>query len=72
MPAYRGGTANQQGGVVSNNSHPIIPPGAFSGHDDETVATREVDGEEVIDEDVDPDQVSSIDADRVATQSDED
>ncbi len=54
------------------NHNPIVPPGVFTGHDDENVATREVDGEEVLDEEVDDAQVSSIDADRIASTSDDD
>lgn len=49
-------------------NNPIVPPGVVTGHDDEQVDTREVDGEEVLDDDLDADSVSSIDADRVASQ----
>lgn len=52
---------------MSNNT-PIVPLGIVPGHDDEQVETREVDGDEVLDQDADADQVSSIDADRLASQ----
>ena len=53
-----------------NNNMPIVPPGALAGDADDTAPTREVDGEHVLDDDIDPDQVSSIDADRAAADGD--
>ncbi len=57
-----------------NNNLPIVPPGVFAAAgpgDEPEAATRDVDGDEVLDDEVDPAQVSSIDADRLATQSDD-
>ncbi len=52
--------------------NPAIPPDMLPGHDDEeSVATREVDGHEVLDDDADDTQVSSIDADRIASTADD-
>ena len=55
-------------------SNPIIPPVPPIPHDDEPagVPTREVDGEPVLDTDVDDGLVDSAEADRVAAGADED
>jgi hypothetical protein len=52
------------------NLNPLPPVGP--GDDDDVDATREVDGEEVLDEDANDDLVDSADADALATQPDED
>lgn len=49
-----------------SNNPPIYPAGAFDGNDDEA-ATREVDGDEVLDTDANDDLIDSADADRLAT-----
>lgn len=55
-------------------SNPIIPPVPPIPHDDDAagVPTRDVDGERVLDPDVDDALVDSAEADRVAAGEDED
>jgi hypothetical protein len=55
-------------------SNPIIPPVPPVPHDADAddVPTRDVDGERVLDPDVDDDLVDSAEADRVAAGADED
>lgn len=55
-------------------SNPIIPPVPPVPHDDDAsdVPTREVDGERVLDPDVDDALVDSAKADRIAAGADED
>ncbi|GLJ80940.1 hypothetical protein [Microbacterium imperiale] len=55
-----------------NNNMPIVPPGTVAGAADDATPTKQVDGEEVLDDDMDDAQVSSINADRAATQTDGD
>ncbi|WP_243231095.1 hypothetical protein [Microbacterium sp. CIAB417] len=52
---------------MSNNTFPPPVPLPGDGESDQE-PTREVDGEEVLDEDLDDDQVDSADADRIASQ----
>lgn len=53
-------------------SNPIIPPIPPVPHgDDEDVPTREVDGEQRLDEDIDDSLVDSAEADRVASGADQ-
>ncbi|WDG17762.1 hypothetical protein [Microbacterium sp. Clip185] len=52
---------------MSNNTFPPPVPLPGDGGADQD-PTREVDGEEVLDEDLDDDQVDSADADRIASQ----
>ncbi|SDQ27571.1 hypothetical protein [Microbacterium sp. cf332] len=56
---------------MSNGNVPFVAPGALPVDPVDEAPTLEVDGQDVLDEDVDDDQVSSIDADHAATQSDE-
>jgi hypothetical protein len=53
---------------------PLIPDDADGADRDdrETPITREVDGQEVLDHDIDDNQVNSADADRIAVDPDED
>ncbi|EYT58969.1 MULTISPECIES: hypothetical protein [Microbacterium] len=55
-------------------SNPIIPPVPPVPHDDDApnVPTREVDGERVLDPDVDDALVDSAEADRLAAGADDD
>jgi hypothetical protein len=55
-------------------SNPIIPPVPPIPHDDDPagVPTRDVDGDRVLDADVDDALVDSAEADRVAAGADED
>ncbi|MEU4015544.1 hypothetical protein AB0E56_09775 [Microbacterium sp. NPDC028030] len=54
-------------------SNPIIPPvPPVPAGDDDDVPTREVDGERVLDQDVDDALIDSAEADRVAAGDDED
>ncbi|MFJ6531115.1 hypothetical protein [Microbacterium sp. NPDC091662] len=55
-------------------SNPIIPPVPPIPHDDDpgAVPTREVDGERVLDPDVDDALIDSAEADRVAAGAEED
>lgn len=55
-------------------SNPIIPPVPPVTHDDDAadVPTQDVDGERVLDPDVDDALVDSAEADRVAAGADED
>lgn len=52
---------------MSNNTFPPPVPLPGDGQPDEK-PTREVDGDEVLDEDLDDDQVVSADADRIAAE----
>ena len=52
---------------MSNPTPPLVPlPGNGAGED---VPEQEVDGEEVLDEDANPDDVDSATADRIAAES---
>lgn len=55
-------------------SNPIIPPVPPIPHDDDPdgVPTRDVDGERVLDPDVDDALIDSAEADRIAAGADED
>lgn len=52
---------------MSNNTFPPPVPLPGDGERDQE-PTRDVDGEEVLDEDLDDDQVDSAEADRIASQ----
>ncbi|UIN31000.1 hypothetical protein [Microbacterium binotii] len=52
---------------MSNNTFPPPVPLPGDGEPDEA-PTREVDGKEVLDQDLDDDKVDSADADRIASQ----
>ncbi|WP_067200328.1 hypothetical protein [Microbacterium sp. XT11] len=57
---------------MTNPTPPVLP---FPDDDDSTdddVATREVDGEETLDPDADPDAVDSAEADRLAAEGGDD
>ncbi|QNA92832.1 MULTISPECIES: hypothetical protein [unclassified Microbacterium] len=55
---------------MSNPLIPPVPPVSTGGNDE--VPTREVDGERVLDQDVDDALIDSAEADRVAAGDDED
>ena len=54
---------------MSNPIPPIVP---IPGDDEPDVPTREVDGETVLDPDADDAQVTSVEADRIASTADAD
>lgn len=54
-----------------NGNVPFAAPGQMPVDPVEEAPTIEVDGAEVLDDDIDDAQVSSIDADHAATQADE-
>ena len=54
-----------------NGNVPFAAPGQMPVDPVEEAPTIEVDGAEVLDDDIDDAQVSSIDADHTATQADE-
>ncbi|MDR6200241.1 hypothetical protein QE374_002150 [Microbacterium sp. SORGH_AS428] len=51
---------------MSNNTFP--PPVPLPGDGEREQPTREVDGEDVLDPDLDADRIDSADADRIASQ----
>ena len=51
---------------MTTNSLPPIVPGSGSDSDYADAPTKEVDGENVLDTDADPDLIDSADADRLA------
>lgn len=54
-----------------NGNTPFVAPGEMPIDPVDEAPTLDVDGEEVLDDDIDDAQVSSIDADHAATQADE-
>lgn len=57
--------------MSNNNPLPVVPSGENRGSDDEVDATREIDGDEVLDTDVNDDLIDSADADALAAQEGE-
>ena len=57
---------------MSNTTRPIPPLPPIADGDADDVPTREVDGEEVLDEDADDAQIDSAEADRAAVAGDDD
>ena len=55
---------------MSNPTPPLVPP--FPDDEPDDVATRDVDGEQVLDPDADPDAIDSAEADRLASQGADD
>lgn len=56
---------------MTNPTPNMLPEDPDLEEDDAGVPTREIDGEVEIDPDADPDQVDSIDADRLASGAEE-
>jgi hypothetical protein len=57
--------------LMTNNPIPPVVPGGFGDGDEPNDPVREVDGEEVLDEDANADLIDSADADRLAAEGDE-